>query len=233
MTKIDQYLDRLIDKKLLALNEIERANHTSSGKLSASMLGEPLQWQILKMRGVHTQPFDGYTLRKFLRGKQIESWVMQHMDAITTQKYVEYRGCCGLIDAVVLSDDWDFKYGLIPHEVKSVANAKYKRILKEGQADPQHKLQAGFYAMATNASHYAIDYIASDDLRVTTYIYDVSDIENEIDMIIDNFNNALGEETIPVFIPRYKWQENIKYCRYPEWMNLTPIELKAKYEAMK
>ena len=47
----DTHTDRLITKKLLAQKLEEKENHIPSGKLSASMLGWPLQWQILKVLG--------------------------------------------------------------------------------------------------------------------------------------------------------------------------------------
>ena len=65
---IDNTLNEIIDAKLMAKNKEKEANHKSSGKLSASMLSWPVQWQILKLLGVEQPPYDPYTLRKFKRG---------------------------------------------------------------------------------------------------------------------------------------------------------------------
>jgi len=72
MATIDNYIDNKISKKVVEENKQRELNHVSSGRLSASMLGEPLQWQILKIKGVKPKEIDEYTLRKFIRGKDVE-----------------------------------------------------------------------------------------------------------------------------------------------------------------
>ena len=228
---IDNYLDKKIGETLLKEHEEEREEHISSGKLAASRLGWPVQWQILNYLGDTSKEFDEYTLRKFERGHQVEEWIVGHMDAVETQKAVEYLGCVGFVDAVIDSKDWDFKKGLIPHEVKSVTNMKYKRIVKEGQADHQHKLQATLYALGMGASHYAIDYVASDDFRISTFIYDVNDTAREVENVIKLYDKTIKEGIVPAFAPyndKLKWQANKDYNNYPDWIELTQEECMQK-----
>jgi hypothetical protein len=226
--QIDTYIDRKIELDLLAKNNEERKNHKSSGKLSASMLNDPLQWQILKILGVEQKPLEEYTIRKFLRGKQVEEWVITQIpDIVCTQKMVEYRGCIGFIDCMAETKTWDWKNGIIPIEVKSVANFKFKRINDQGP-DKGHILQAGFYALAENTEHFAVLYVASDDYRVKVYTYETAKFKDEIDGIIDAFQKQLESGVIPVFEPKEKWQENIKYNKYPEWAKLTQEEIDKK-----
>ena len=236
MVVLDQTIDRLIGKKLLAKNKIERENHKPSGKFSASMLGNPLQWNILKMIGVPAKEIDEYTLRKFKRGKDIEEWLIEHMkDVVATQEPVEYRGWIGYLDAEVDSKDYEFPFGLVPHEIKSVTNMAFKYIVKDTEAKRGHKLQGGFYAVGRERSHYAVDYVASDDLRVHSFVYPIVDIKDDIDSIIDENEDALKSGKVPVFEAREKWQENKTYCNYPDFMDLTAekIEEKLKKEFKK
>ena len=227
--KIDTFIDNQIGIKLLECNKIESEKHRPSGKLSAGMLGKPLQWQILKILGVPTKDFDEYTLRKFLRGKQIEQWLISEIpDVVETNKFVEYKDCVGYVDAVVDTKDYNYKLGTIPHEIKSVANRKFKRIEKANDADRSHKLQAGLYALAMGSEHFAIDYAASDDLRIKSFVYETIGIKAEIDNIIKVFYETLESKIVPVFQPCELWQENPKYSDYPEWQELNLEELKNK-----
>jgi hypothetical protein len=226
----DTYFDNLIGKRLEKEQFLKEELHISSGLLSASMLGKPLQWQLLKKLGVPSKPFDEYTLRKFLRGQQIEDWFLSNVETEDTQKVVNYRNCIGYVDALIKYDERipELKGLVIPHEVKSVTNAKFRRITKTKEADPQHSLQAGLYALALKSSYYAIDYIASDDLRVETYIYKTEKIKEEIDKIISEYDNALRDRKVPVFTPRYDWQKNLQYSDYPDWQELTEEQIEKR-----
>lgn len=229
--KLDQTIDRTISKVLIAKQEEEKANRKSSGKLSASILGYPVLWQILKVLGVPDKKFDEYTLRKFLRGNHVEEWIVNNMTGIVErQKFVEYKDCIGFVDVLVDTKDYEFKLGIIPHEVKSVTNFKFKRIEKSGEADPQHKLQACFYAMALKSNHYAIDYVASDDYRIRSCIYEVNSTVKEVDQIIDTFQQTLKSKKLPKFTPRYDWQNKPDYQNYVEWNTLDEAGLMTKLE---
>lgn len=230
---IDSYIDNQIGIKLLADNKKELENHKSSGKLSAGMLGKPLQWQILKMM-LPGKEFDEYTLRKFLRGKQIEDWLINQIpNVIEKQKFVEYKNCIGYCDVLVDTKDYNYDFGIIPHEVKSVANAKFKRIVDANNADRSHKLQAGLYALALEKEHFAIDYVASDDLRVKTFVYETAEVKDEIDDIIKVFYETLKSGIVPIFKSNEKWQENLKYSDYPEFANLNQQEINNKIKLIK
>lgn len=229
MVIIDQTIDREIGEKLKVKNEIERTNHILSGKFSASMLGNPIQWNILKMVGVPAKEIDEYTLRKFKRGKDIEEWLISHMKSVVdSQKPVSYRGWIGFIDALVDTKDYEFQFGIIPHEIKSVTNMAFKYITKEAEAKMGHKLQGGFYALGEKSTHFAIDYVASDDLRVHSFVYPTEEIKPEIDKRIDENEGALHSGTVPGFEPREGWQKMVEYNNYPDWVNLTPEQIEEK-----
>jgi hypothetical protein len=117
--------------------------------------------------------------------------------------------------------------GILPHEVKSVTNLKFKRVVKEG-ADRGHKLQATLYALGMKSKYYAIDYIASDDLRIETYIYETKDTQAEVDEVITKFQEQLKLKVVPVFEAIEKWQANENYNQYYEWMNLSLEEIEKK-----
>lgn len=222
---IETALDKQINKDLRAANEAESAAHISSGGLSASGLMEPLQWQVLKSLVIGSREIEDYTLRKFIRGRQVEDWLMVHIPGlISTQERVEYRGVVGLMDAFVDTKDYDHNLGQIPHEVKSVTNAKFKRINKLKEADIGHKYQSGLYALAKGSTHYAIDYIAADDLRVLSFVFDVAEVKPEIDAIIDAYDAQMVKQIVPIFEPRIKWQADTLYQKFPDWATLTEKE---------
>ena len=225
--KTDSYLDRKIAEKIEAGQE----DREPSGKLSASKLYWPLQHQILATQFGLKSHFDDYTLRKFQRGHDVENWFVSQIEPKEKQKFLEYRGVIGYCDAIVDTESWDTKLGVIPLEVKSVTNMKYKRIEAQG-ADKGHILQNAFYALALGVRYHAITYIASDDYRVFTTIHETKDSKSEIEKIIDEFNEAIEKKIIPVFVPREKWQANLKYNNFPEFAGLTEEELKVKYKLL-
>jgi hypothetical protein len=203
------------------IKESAERNHTPSGKLSASILAWPLQWQILKAKGILPKQSEEYVLGKFARGHQVEQFFLERMDGVVSKQVeCEYRGAVGVIDALVDTAEYDFPLGIIPHEIKSVANAKFKRIKQTNEADDAHKLQAAFYAIALGKEHYAIDYVAADDFRVITFVYQAFDLKDTIDLIIDTYEQALEKDYIPPFEPRYAWQGNEKYNNYPQYANI-------------
>ena len=232
MLKSDTYLDKKIGAIVKANNDAQRANHKSSGKLSASGLNDPLQWQMLHSLGVETGEIDEYTLRKFLRGNHVEDWYVEQIKPIETQKFVEYRETVGYVDAIVDTSLFDFPSGVIPFEIKSVSNMKYKRIDKQGP-DKGHCLQAAFYATALQNPHFAVSYVATDDYRIKTYILDVHDYKDEIDGIITRFLEQKKTGKVPVFEAREKWQSSKEYNRYSDWMELDEEEIAKKLKVAK
>lgn len=224
---IDNALDKWIADVVVKNDEEERAKHISSGKLSASGLGEPLQWQILKALQITQRVVDEYTLRKFQRGKDVEDRVLSWLPVSDKQKFVEYRGVVGYVDAMIDSNFWWTKLpeGEMPLEIKSVTNAKFKRIEGQGTPDRGHVLQSCLYGLAKNSGWTSIAYVASDDYRVRSFLIKVSDYKNEIDEIIDRFNAQLMKMQIPVFEPVEKWQGTPKYNKFPEFATLSQEEL--------
>jgi hypothetical protein len=227
MTKLT-FIDKYIEEKLLAKNEKERKNHKSSGKLSASALGLPLQWQILKVIGVPSDDLQEYTIRKFLRGNHIEDWLVKNMVGVEdTQIFVDYHGVIGYLDVLVDMSEWNLPdLGVLPHEIKSVSNAKF-RFIKE-EPDKHHVLQATLYALALDKEKFCIDYVATDDYRVETYLLETKDYKAEVDSLINKFNKVLSEKIVPAFEPTASWQENDKYNSYLEFKELSPVEIDMK-----
>lgn len=215
-------LDALITKSVRRENELERLAHTPSGKLSASMLNQPLLEQVLKLIGVPQDPIDDYALRLFARGKQAEEFIIHHLPKGETQKEVEYRNTVGLVDYI--SEDG------IPIEVKSTKNSAFKWVEKEGKPKIGHRLQAGLYALSLDKPTYRVLYVAADDLRTLTFEGETERIQPAIDKIITEVEDQLKSHTLPAFLPREDWQANQKYSNYSAWIVLTPDEAMAKLE---
>jgi hypothetical protein len=227
---IDNTLDQRIGEKLVAENIVEQGNHTSSGRLSASGLGKPLLFSVLKAIGVPGKPLDEYVLRKFRRGHQVEAWVVRHMGNGEAQRFVNYRGVVGYVDFIVdvrdfyKDEDWVQKVGSrLVREIKSVTNMKFKRLDYKGspEADRSHRLQGTLYALALGDDYYAIDYIASDDFRILSLIYHVKDTKDEVLRIINEFDTHTKNGTLPAFSAPEKWMENPDYADYPEWIGIS------------
>jgi len=223
----DNYLDRLISEKLVAAQE----DREPSGKLSASKLWWPLQWQVLATQFGLKSHIDEYTLRKFQRGHDVEDWFIKQIQPLETQKFLEYKGTIGYCDSIVDTKDWDNKVGVIPLEVKSVANSKMKWIVDRGP-DKGHIIQNALYSLAMKSEYHAITYIASDDYRTLTFILETADVKEEVDQIIKEFNEAVESKTIPIFEPREKWQADMKYNNFPLFAGLSKEELKIKYHEL-
>jgi len=226
---VDNTIDLLISKRLIDETNTAKELRTPSGKLSASMLYWPVQWQILKTIGIGTKPFDEYTLRKFERGHHVEKWLIDNMEGVKeTQKFVEFKKAIGYVDVIVDSKEYQYKFGIIPHEVKSTSNAKFRRITIEGKPDTGHILQACFYALALGSTHFAIDYVSTDDYRVQSYILHTKGYGKAVLDAITAFNEALlrylDHGIVPAFEAKEKWQANVQYNNYPVFVELTEKE---------
>lgn len=225
MTRL-QFLDKYIEDKLVAENEKDSLAHISSGKLSASMLGQPLQWQVLKIIGVPGDALEEYVTRKFARGNDVEDWLVNQMPGIVEkQKLVEYKNVVGYVDAIVDMKAWNLEFETLPHEIKSVSNMKYKRITKSAEPDKSHCLQACLYALALDTKQFCIDYVASDDYRVETYMLDTRDYSQEIENIISRFDNQLKIGLVPEFEAYLDWQNNEKYANYKRFKGLNSEQI--------
>jgi hypothetical protein len=229
---LDTSIQHYIDQELVKLNNEERANHTPSGKLSASMLIQPLRFQVMKSIGIPTKSIEPYVLGKFKRGNDVEDWYVSMLTKIkkdgtsivtATQKLVEYQNAVGYVDVIAhCLLPVDFKQP-IPHEVKSVTNAKLKRINKTG-VDFHYRLQASFYAIALGSTHYAVDIVSAEDLRVSSYIFDVKadDMVWQVDGLIKKYNQAMQDlrenKTLPALEPHpeAKWAVNQTYSMFDQ-----------------
>ena len=237
----DDSLQRFIDAELIEANAEREKTHEPSGLLSASMLYQPLRFQIMKNIGVPKKPMEPYLLGKFRRGNDCEDYLAERMEVakvlIERQKPVEYRNTIGFVDAVVDSDKLLFKKGIMPHEIKSVTNAKLKYYDK-GEVDYHYKLQGGFYGIAMKSEYYAIDVISAEDLRVRTYIFATKDIAPEIEKIITDYDTAMAlwkeKKVLPAFVPNpnVPWTSNLQYAPFTEdWINLSDAEMVKRLEA--
>jgi hypothetical protein len=214
--------DATISKSVRRENELERANHESSGKLSASILNQPLLEQVLKIIGVPPEPVDDYTLRLFARGRQAEDFIVKHLPKGKEQNKIEYRDTVGLVDYI--GEDG------IPVEVKSTKNSAFKWIAKEKKPKVGHAMQACLYAMALKQPQYRVLYVAADDLRVLTFEHDTDALKGVVDGIIDEVYGQIKSGVLPEFVAREKWQESGKYSSYSNWIILSQKEAMAKLE---
>lgn len=219
MINVNILFDDYINKR----DEERKANHTPSGKLSASQLGYPTQWQVLKYLQVNPKPFDEFTLYRMLRGVEVEDRVVEILKqqyTLEQQVKVEFMDAIGYLD--ILLDDDGVK---LPIEVKSVANSKFAHIKKSG-ADLQHVLQACFYALGLNLDRFSILYVSSDDYQRQHLLFNTNDYEEEVINTIKEYNRALDNREIPLFEAKLKWQENPKYNNYDKYMSMDERQLK-------
>ena len=227
--KLELSLERAIDKKLVAQNK-ER-ERPPSGKLSASKLSLPTQWAVLHSLGVSDKEFDAYVLRKFARGNDVEDWFISQIETEDTQVLESYKGAIGYADALVDTKSWDFPVGVVPLEVKSVTNAKFKRIKTTKEPQYGHAVQGAFYALGQGVDDFALTYIASDDYRTLTWVFGVAEYKEFIDHQIQQFQDAKEQGIIPVFESIEDWNANPKYASYLEWQELSSEDALKKLEA--
>lgn len=226
MPIIDNSINKFIEDRLLSENAQREADHESSGKLSASMLYQPLRFQVLKTIGTPRKPLDAYVLGKFKRGNDVEEWYVNMLGEmgvlLEKQKKVEYKEVIGYVDAVVDSDKMQYKQGTMPHEVKSVTNAKLRQINRGSEIDWHYKIQATLYALAMGTDHYAVDIVSAEDLRPLVYIFKTKELAHEVEALIDAYNTAMElwrtKRILPPFKPNPKvmWTANLAYSMFTE-----------------
>lgn len=243
MPVIDTAIPEFIASALLQEDQERENNHTSSGKLSASMLYQPLRFQVLKTIGAPRKPMDAYTLGKFQRGREVEDafvarlgedWIdkdgvkRKGMNVLVErQKMIEYRGCIGFADAIVDSDKLLEKRGIMPHEVKSVTNMKLKRIAAT-EVDYHYKMQACYYALGMGSECYAVDIVSAEDLRPSVYVFETHFMKDEVEKAITAYQIAMGNweerKILPPFEanPNVPWTKDIKYAMFDEFYVTAP-----------
>lgn len=239
MPIIDTTINQFIDAELIRKNAEREAKHEPSGKLSASMLYQPLRFQLLKVLGAPRKPFDAYTLAKFKRGVDVEEWYVTQLEnagvlvsdeksledmSLTPtegQAFAEYRGAIGYVDSVIDTDQMQAKKGIIPNEIKSVTNMKMKRIKSTG-VDWHYKIQAAMYALAMESEYFAVTIVSAEDLRSETHIFPTREMKRDVDQAISNFMKAMEnwkkDRTLPRFEPnpQVPWTANLKYAMFEE-----------------
>lgn len=223
-------IDDQFRNTLVAEFKAEKEEHIVSGKLSASNLSKPLLWQVLKYLEV-PRIEDEYLPMKFQRGRDVEKSFLKRLDKNIEayQKEISYMNCTGFVDAIYRTQE----YGILPLEVKSVTSFKFRHIKVEGIPDEQYQLQGTLYAMAEKTPKYLISIVNADDFRPMTYLMDTETLSREVTRLIELYDKTLKTRQFPVFVSRYKWQENPKYQDYPEFSQLTANQsldlLKVKY----
>lgn len=243
MAVLDQAINKFIESELIRENHERELLHEPSGKLSASMLYQPLRFQVLKSIGIPRRPFDAYALGKFKRGVDVENWYVSMLDKmgvlVDKQKQVEYRGVVGYVDAVVNSEVMQFKKGIMPHECKSVTNAKLKRLLKT-EVDYHYKMQAALYGLALRSEFYAVDIVSAEDLRPYIYVFPTSMMKADIDQSIDRYDEAMAKwntfKQLPVMEENsaVPWTTNPNYAMFTEeWWNMPTNEVIKKMVELK
>lgn len=245
LVQVEAY-DVQINEVAVAAEKRRQAAHEPSGRISASMMGTPTLWNVLKLLGVPSKEFEPYLLRKFARGNQAEQWFVDMLQSTAKQPFVygqqmevNYCGGIGFVDVPELVVNEDKTFRVRPHEVKSVTNAKFKRLTKgfvrKGVAatgpDKHHVLQVAFYALALESPDAFLHYIASDDLRVATWhIPDVNVYKPEIDGAITAINQVFIFGELPEFTAKMDWQEKIEYWPYPDFFGLSAKQIEARLE---
>lgn len=218
-------ISEIVTNQIITEAKQREDEHISSGKLSASMLGNPTQWQVLKWLGVPPREHSNYTYCKFERGRNVENFIIEKLQSagveLISQELVEYKNVAGLID-IYLPETNEII------EIKSTANSAFRYIVKDGLAKENHILQTCLYAKAKGAERFSIAYVATDDYRVCQFDFRTADHLGKIEKIIADFNGYIKRKEIPEFKALSKWQEMEKYNDYPEWKKMTKNELKQK-----
>lgn len=254
---IDTTINRHIEESLISENEARESSHNPSGKLSASILYQPLRFQVLKAIGVPRKPFDAYTLAKFKRGRDVEDWYVEQTkqagvavtdkDAIEAlglkfaednQPFGEYKGAIGYVDNILNTDLMQAKKGIVPNEIKSVTNMKMKNINRTG-IDYHYKIQACFYALASSRKWYAVTVVSAEDLRSETHIFNVLDMKQDVERAIREFDEAMKDwkenKKLPPFAanPMVPWTSNLQYAMFEEfWAQAPDDKVVAKLEEL-
>lgn len=234
--KLTYRFDQALIKALVEQQQREEP----SGRMSASRLTWPTQWQILwKLKippseedwEVKPNKINTFHFRHFARGKQCEDWLEKTLPPKKAQGLVVYRDWVGYFDRI---DDGELfgVEGDIVNEVKSVKGDKWYRMFKDPGDGPQydHVLQANFYAVALKMPHYALCYLKSDTLETRTFVYRTEDYRADVEKQIDLYDEAVDSKTIPVFKAKVEYQKNRKYNMYDQYMDWTPTQLKELYD---
>lgn len=221
-------IQNVVLQHLICENDQRTADHVSSGKLSASDLGSPVQWQVLRYLGVPKRPTDDYELGKFRRGRDCEDFVLEALkeQGIVLEQQVPcaYRDCIGYLDAFINKEE------II--EVKSCVNMAFKHIAKEERAKYSHILQSCYYALALGKPNFSVVYVSADDYRIMRFDYRTKNYLDKVNIAIDTFQHAVQDRRIPKFVALEAWQSNDTYNRYSDWKDKSELELAKEAERL-
>lgn len=213
---------KIVTESLRAEEKQRSDDHVASGKLSASDLGSPVQWQVLRYLGVPKRETDDYELGKFKRGRDVEDFLTGIIAKVPETKIeqqvkCEYRDCVGYLDVFLDNDE--------VIEVKSCVNMAFKHIQKEERAKYGHILQACYYAMALGRDEFSVVYVSSDDYRILRFDYRTKNYLDKVNNAIDAFQTAVRLKEIPKFVALETWQSLDQYNRYADWKDKDISEL--------
>lgn len=224
------------DREITRLLNEQHEEKDPSGRMSATRLLWPTQWQILWKLQAKPKEFDINSLRNFARGKQCEDWLNDVFPPKIEGNVdlLEYRGFVGYPDRIDDGKFWGVPHDVV-NEIKSVMSDKWYRMfnIREGDGVQYgHILQACLYALALKLDHFAVTYLQADKLRCRSYVFSTNQFKDDVDEQIDLYEAALAEETIPKFSAKQEWQKSSKYNMYPRYMDMTPKELEREFKRL-
>jgi len=216
---ITMNITKILENSILTEEKKRAKEHKSSGKLSASMLGMPTQWQILKHLGIKPTEFTMRTMLVFKRGRDVEDMLIasvREKHEVKDQVACKYRDCVGYLDMLVDGN---------AIEIKSTNTMAYRHILKENNAKKGHALQAGLYGLALDMKEFKVCYVNTDTYQTITFTYKTKDFKKEIDGIIDFYNECIRKKKIPLYTAIERWNSLPNYQKYPDYAKLDKNEL--------
>lgn len=226
MPIIDNTLQLHYNDMVVKMNAERESKHEPSGKLAASMLYQPLRFQVLRSIGAPRRPIEPYVLGKFQRGNEVEATVVKVAESagilVSAQEFVEYRGAIGYADMKVDTSKIAVNRGIMPWEIKSVTNAKLKRIEKTG-VDYHYQLQACMYALALGSEYYGVVIASGEDNRTTTYIERTRLLAPDVDKAITAYNEAMENWKTKHILPPFEANPKVAWTANPDYAMFEPF----------
>lgn len=207
-------LPALLEQKLIDANTLREFNHKPSGKLSASCLSWPVQWQILKWLGKPQQkPLNYGAMRRGVMAERHIIELLADEPNIKTQVYVQYRGVVGYLDL------------LIGDDVVEIKSKGHKGFTALKDAQRAHALQACLYALALEKDEFGVLYIDADTYETKLFTYRTSRWSPLVERIIDNFESAkktfVSTNMVPGFVGLERTHNLAIWNNYPEYAKYT------------
>lgn len=213
----------ILENKLLKEQD-ERKTKERSGKWNPSSLGQCYRRQYWNRLNIpQSNPPDVRTLSIFKVGNLFEEFVFSLMPLeIERQVKTETTDCLGYADGV-------FENEVI--ELKTQHSRKFWHVNKEKnetqqqgiefsitQHNPEHIMQAGFYAVTLGKEFIRLIYISKDDLCIDEYQIKMTDeIKKKIEDEFKTLNYYWDKKELPPAVPRLypdKKLGGFKECQY-------------------